>query len=178
MDGFDQDERCREGDDGCEVSLGLFAAQGDPLEALELSDGLLDAGPPAIEGVGEEAGFVLLVGLVRNDRDDSARARRVSVGSACVPLVRYSGTRIDIGAEPEQDREMRRIALFPSGQVEGDGVAVEIGLQVDFGGETAARAAERLILLPPLAPAAETWARTMVESNICTRCAEDDSEAR
>ena len=26
-------------------------------------------------------------------------------------------------------------------------------------------------MLPPFAPAAETWARTMVESNICTRCA-------
>jgi hypothetical protein len=25
--------------------------------------------------------------------------------------------------------------------------------------------------LPPFAPAAETWARTAVESNICTRCA-------
>ena len=73
---------------------------------------------------------------------------------------------------------MRRIALFASGQVEGDGMAVEISLQMDFGGEAAARAAERLALLPPLAPAAETWARTMVVSNICTRCAEDDSEAR
>ena len=33
------------------------------------------------------------------------------------------------------------------------------------------RAAECLIMLPPLAPAAETWARTTVESNICTGCA-------
>lgn len=48
-------------------------------------------------------------------------------------------------------------------------MAVEIGLQVDFGGEAAAGTTERLTFLPPLAPAAETWARTMVESNICTR---------
>ena len=48
---------------------------------------------------------------------------------------------------------------------------VEIDLEVDFRREAAARAAERLILLPPFAPAAETWARTTVESNICTRCA-------
>lgn len=73
---------------------------------------------------------------------------------------------------------MRRVALLASGQIEGDGMAVEVGLQMDFGGETATGAAGRLTLLPPLAPAAETWARTMVESNICTRCAEDDSEAR
>jgi hypothetical protein len=31
-------------------------------------------------------------------------------------------------------------------------------------------ASERLILLPPFAPAAETWARTTVESNIWMRC--------
>jgi hypothetical protein len=74
--------------------------------------------------------------------------------------------------------EMRRITLLPAGQVEGDHVAVEVGLQVDLGGNAAARAAERLPFLPPFAPAAETWARTMVLSNIWTRCADDDSDAR
>ncbi len=115
---------------------------------------------------------------MRNDRDDAARACCLPVGLAGVALVADRSARIDVGTEPEQDREMRRIALFASGQVEGYGMAVEVGLQVDLGGEAAARAAERLAVLPPLAPAAETWARTMVESNICTRCAEDDSEAR
>ena len=43
---------------------------------------------------------------------------------------------------------------------------------MDFRRETAARAAERLTVLPPFAPAAETWARTMVESNIWIRCAD------
>ena len=47
----------------------------------------------------------------------------------------------------------------------------EINLEVDLGREAAARASERLAILPPFAPAAETCARTMVESNICTRCA-------
>ena len=37
-------------------------------------------------------------------------------------------------------------------EIEGEIVTVEIGLQVDFGRETAARAAERLIV-PPFAPA-------------------------
>jgi hypothetical protein len=40
--------------------------------------------------------------------------------------------------------------------VEVERVAVEIGLEVDFGRETTARAAERLVMLPPFAPAAET----------------------
>jgi hypothetical protein len=55
--------------------------------------------------------------------------------------------------------------------VEGERQAIEVDLDVDLGREAAAGAAERLILLPPLAPAAETWARTTVASNICTRCA-------
>jgi hypothetical protein len=55
--------------------------------------------------------------------------------------------------------------------VEGERQASEVGLEMDLGREAAARAAERLPLLPPLAPAAETWARTTVESNVCTRCA-------
>ncbi|CAH1656132.1 hypothetical protein BOSEA31B_11348 [Hyphomicrobiales bacterium] len=61
VDGFDQDEGCCDGDYGCEVSLGLLASQGDALKALELADGLLDTGAPAIEGFREEAGLVLLV---------------------------------------------------------------------------------------------------------------------
>ena len=55
--------------------------------------------------------------------------------------------------------------------MKGNWQATEIGLQVDLGRETATRAAQRLIVLPPFAPAAETWARTTVESNICTRSA-------
>jgi hypothetical protein len=55
--------------------------------------------------------------------------------------------------------------------MKGNWQATEIGLQVNLGREAATRATERLTMLPPFAPAAETWARTMVESNICTRCA-------
>ena len=50
--------------------------------------------------------------------------------------------------------------------MEGDREAVKIGLEMDFRREAAARPAERLIFLPPFAPAAETCARTTVESNI------------
>ena len=42
---------------------------------------------------------------------------------------------------------------------------------MEFGGEAPLGAAERLTRLPPFAPAAETWARTTVLSNIWTRCA-------
>ena len=103
---------------------------------------------------------------MRNDGDDTALACRRAVRLARIAFVTDSRTRIDIGAEPEQDREVRRIAFLATGQIEGDRMAVEVGLQVDFVGEAAARATERLALRPPLAPAAETWARTMVLSNI------------
>jgi hypothetical protein len=42
----------------------------------------------------------------------------------------------------------------------------KIGLQINLGRKSTAGAAESLAVLPPFAPAAETWARTTVESNI------------
>lgn len=61
---------------------------------------------------------------------------------------------------------MRSVTFLAPGQIKGDGMSVEIGLQVDFGREAASRAAKRLAILPPFAPAAETCARTTVLSNI------------
>jgi hypothetical protein len=63
------------------------------------------------------------------------------------------------------------VAGLAPGQVEVERVAVEISLEVDFGRETAARAAKRLVLLPPFAPAAETCARAVVLSKSWTKCA-------
>ena len=45
-------------------------------------------------------------------------------------------------------------------------MAFEVALDVDLRAEPAAGAAKRLIILPPFAPAAETWARTEVLSII------------
>jgi hypothetical protein len=55
--------------------------------------------------------------------------------------------------------------------VEGERQPTQVNLEVDLGREAAARAAQRLTWLPPLAPAAETCARTTVESNIWTKWA-------
>jgi hypothetical protein len=46
-------------------------------------------------------------------------------------------------------------------------MAVEIGLELDLGRETAARAPERLTVLPPFAPAAEMCTRAVVLSKNC-----------
>ena len=123
------------------------------------------------KALGRERGLGPGVGFVRNDRGNVAFSCGFSVGLAVVSLVANGGPRVSVGSEIEQDREMRRITLFAAGQIEGEIMTIEIGLQMDLGRETAARAPERLMFLPPFAPAAETCARTTVESNICTRSA-------
>ena len=63
------------------------------------------------------------------------------------------------------------LVRFAAGDIEGQRVAFGVRAEVDFGREAAARAAERLALLPPFAPAAETWARAVVLSKNWTKCA-------
>src|SRR6202000_1848043 len=71
----------------------------------------------------------------------------------------------------KQGLEVTPVGSFAAGPVEGDDVAGGVRFCVDFRGEAAARAPERLAFLPPFAPAADTCARTRVESNISMRCA-------
>jgi hypothetical protein len=51
---------------------------------------------------------------------------------------------------------LRHVANLAAGQVEIERMTVEVDLEVDLRRETAIRTAERLTLLPPLEPAAET----------------------
>ena len=55
--------------------------------------------------------------------------------------------------------------------MEGERSPIQINLEVDLGREAPTGATQRLAILPPLAPAAETCARTTVESNIWTKWA-------
>ena len=55
---------------------------------------------------------------------------------------------------------------FAAGKVKRNWQPAEIRLQMYLGRKPTARTAERLAVLAPFAPAAETWARTTVESNI------------
>lgn len=166
VDEFDQAQSCGESDDGSEVSCGLLASEGDALEALQPTDALLDAGPGLVKGASEEGRLVLLVRFVGDHRGDTARPRGVSVGFAGIALVADHGTGLKIGADVEQGFEVSPVGSFTAGQIKGDDVAGSVGLGMDFRGEAAARATEGLSVLPPFAPAADTWARTIVESNI------------
>ena len=166
VDGFYQDEGASEGNEGGEVLCGLLAAQGDAFEALELAVALLDAGASGVEDFGKEGGLVFGVLAVGDDRADAAAARRLAVGLGIVALVAEHRPGRDVRADVEQECEIAAVAGLAAGQMEGQRQTVEIGFQMDFGGKSAARAAEGLALLPPFAPAAETWARTTVESTI------------
>lgn len=78
------------------------------------------------------------------------------VGMAGVALVANSSSWGNVWPKLKQDVEMRCIGLLATGQVESDWKAFKVRLQVDFRGEPATRASERLTILPPFAPAAET----------------------
>ena len=88
-----------------------------------------------------------------------------------VALVGDRDARGDVGTKIEGDLELRGVARFAAGQVAIKRLAVEVGLEVDLRREASARTTERLVLLPPLAPAAETWARTTVLSKNWTKWA-------
>ena len=171
MDGFDEDEAEGEGNNGAVVLGRLLAAERHALEALELTNELLDAGTSSVECSWEECRLVLGRCLDRDHRTDAALAGGGAVGLAVVSFVAHRSAGRDVGPKVEQNLELRAVARLTLREVEGQRPPIQINLEVDLGRETAARAAQRLTLLPPFAPAAETWARTTVESNIWTRCA-------
>ena len=89
------------------------------------------------------------------------RERRRSIGLTVRSLVRHhNAPRTDVGTDVERRLELYAVAYLSAGQVEVERVAVEIGLEVDFGRETAARAAERLGM-PPLLPRPPRRGRTL-----------------
>jgi hypothetical protein len=121
---------------------------------------------------GQQGGFIGEVPLGSHGWHPAARATaRRPVGLAVISRVRHRDARTDVGADVERCLELRTVAGLATGQVEVERVAVEVGLEVDFGRETATRAAEGQMLLPPFAPAAETWARAVVLSKNWTKCA-------
>ena len=84
------------------------------------------------------------------------RKRGGAVCVAVISLIGHRDARSDIRADVERCLELCAVAGLATGQVEIEGTTVEIGLEVDFGREAATRSAQGLMLLPPIAPAAET----------------------
>jgi hypothetical protein len=80
VDGFDQDEGASESDECAIAVLGFVAAQGNSLEALQLADRLLSPGAGLVEQSREEAGPVLGILAVGNNRDNAATTASCAVG--------------------------------------------------------------------------------------------------
>jgi hypothetical protein len=120
---------------------------------------LLDARAGLVESAREEGRLVLFVGFVGNDGSDAARPRCVPVGLAGVAFVADDDARLNIGPDAEQGFEVTPVEGFAASQIKGDDVAGGVRFCVDFRGEAAARAPERVAFLPPFAPAAGTCAR-------------------
>ena len=169
MDGFDPDEGERERDEGAIVLGCLLAPERHTLEALELTDGLLDACSSPVEGPRAE-GRAVASGAPEGDNSaDAAGARSLTIRPCIIALVADRPARGDVGPKIEQNLELRTVARLTFCQMEGERQAVMVDLEVDLGREASPGATERLSVLPPLAPAAETCARTVGESNIWTR---------
>jgi hypothetical protein len=117
-----------------------------------------DARPEFIEAFREKTPSLLGVLAARDNRCDSTCDCGRPVGLAIITLVRDRDARADVRPDIERCLELCAVAGLTAGQMEVERVAVEIGR------EASARAAERLALLPPFAPAAETWARAVVLS--------------
>jgi hypothetical protein len=166
VDGFDQDEAAGERDERGVVLGSFFAPECNALETLELAYGLLDPSAALIEGLGEERRAIFGVGAARDDRANVPLPRGLTVWLCVVPLVGQHRPGRDVRADIEQGFKLPAVAGFAPSQMDGKGQAVKVGLEVELGRKPAARATECLAMLPPLAPAAETCARTTVLSNI------------
>ena len=75
---------------------------------------------------------------------------------AVISLIRYGNAGADVGPDIERCLELCAVADLACGQMEVERVAIKVRFEVDFSREAATRAAERLAMLPPFAPAAET----------------------
>jgi hypothetical protein len=86
---------------------------------------------------------------------------------ASYPLLVIRGTGLYVGSDIEQELELTAVAGFAAGQVEVERIAFESAFRWIFVANPP-RERPSAAALPFLAPAAETWPRTMVLSNIWT----------
>jgi hypothetical protein len=105
----------------------------------------------------------MLAGRVRWDhRLDAAVGQPITEGVGVVgPVCEQSSRRRDCRQQIACGRQVMAIAGCDQ---EGDGATSILGQRMDFCGAPAARAADRLLEVPPFAPAAERWALMCVES--------------
>lgn len=145
----------------------LFEAIDQPFDLIAFPvGGAVEADAPA--GFGSAAG---------NDRADAAAPQIRADRPAGVPPVADDPFGAEAGSAtarprhcaPFQQRgDLRRLMPLAWGHDDGDRLAAPFGSEMNRGAEAAARAAERLIAAPFLAPAALWCARIVVPSRKCS----------
>lgn len=164
VDKPDPEANAAEQDEAQEAGAGLIVAGSDPAAVFQSADEALDAGAQGVEPPADGV-LHLAAALGRDFRLGAAVAGILPEGVAVVCLVaeQHAGVAVTLGHEIVVGGEIMCLA---GGQDDGNGKPVSIGAQVDLGREAAARTAKSLGLSPPLAPAAQWCARTMVLSII------------
>ena len=99
---------------------------------------MLDPGAQFVGSLWEEAASLLGICLAWDDRDNPARPSCRPIGVAVISFVGDRHTRRDIRTEIERRFELRGVAYLAAGEVEIKRIAIEVGLEVDFGREAAA----------------------------------------
>ena len=140
----------------------LVVAGSDRAIHLELSEHALDA----VALVVERAVMFDFHAAVWSTRDASLALAHGKVGADCVGVVALVGEQ-SIGCafgQADQDVISSAICRLGNRQMEGERSSEGISQAVKLTGEPAPRAAKSASMVPPLPPAAETWARTVVLS--------------
>jgi len=103
---------------------------------------------------------------VRFGRNDNFDAPPFQIGSDCIGIVSLVGQQCARLLLWQIDQIFVRLAVcrFARREVESDRPASGITETMNFTGEPTPRAAKSSSMNPPFPPAAETWARTEVES--------------
>ncbi len=117
---------------------------------------MFDPGASLVENFRKERGLVDGGLPVWDRRANAPVARRLAIAFGVVAFVGERRARCDVRADIEERFEVSAITRLAARQMKGDGKPIEIGLEMDFRREAAARTPEGLIVLPPFAPAAET----------------------
>ena len=135
---------------------------GDGSVDLEMAEYPLNAVALTVEtlAVADRLGAVR---LRRDDRFDPAFLQVIADSVSVISLVGDEGVRSSL-RQVDQRVVAFAVRRLAGGEVEGDRPASGITETMNFTGEPAPRAAKSSLMNPPFPPAAETWARTVVES--------------
>jgi hypothetical protein len=163
-----QPEACGgEMDEGEEALGRLVVARRHRPELLELVDQPFDPVPQPVQ-LAVERGGLLAHRVGRDHRQDAAHQQLLPDPVRVVAHVADQAARAG-GEVLDQSREGAGLVRLAGREDQGERQAARVAAQVELGREPATGTAQRLVLLPPLAPAACWCARTVVLSSICTR---------